>query len=65
MERNKIAVGDVGLWLFHQANLNLLQGVGKSLGIPMERIFINVDKYGNTSSRIAVDCCVQKRTLKV
>lgn len=50
LQRNNLTVPDVGLWLFHQANLNLLGSVGKSLKIPPERVFINVDRYGNTSS---------------
>ena len=34
----------------HQANLRIIEAVGKKLGIPGERVFINVDKYGNTSA---------------
>jgi 3-oxoacyl-[acyl-carrier-protein] synthase-3 len=50
LQRNRLAVDDVNLWLFHQANLRLLNQVGKSLKIPPERVFVNVDRYGNTSS---------------
>jgi 3-oxoacyl-[acyl-carrier-protein] synthase-3 len=34
----------------HQANMRILQGVSQRLEIPMERFFINIHKYGNTSS---------------
>ena len=38
-------------WLVpHQANLRILKAVGTRLGIPEERVFVNVDKYGNTSA---------------
>jgi|WetSurMetagenome_2_1015567.scaffolds.fasta_scaffold50992_2 3-oxoacyl-[acyl-carrier-protein] synthase III len=48
--RNGVALSDVGLFLFHQANLNLLKQVGRALKIPEERVFVNLDRYGNTSS---------------
>jgi 3-oxoacyl-[acyl-carrier-protein] synthase-3 len=50
LQRNGLTVDGVGLWLFHQANLVLLNQVGKSLKIPRERVFLNLDRYGNTSS---------------
>ena len=50
LERNGLAAADVGLWLFHQANLNLLKQVGKGLGIPEDRVYLNLPRYGNTSS---------------
>ena len=38
-------------WLVpHQANLRIIEAVGKKLGIPRERVFTNVEKYGNTSA---------------
>lgn len=50
LARQKIAPADVSAFLLHQANLNLLARVGKALGVPQERIFTNVERYGNTSS---------------
>ncbi|OGV63163.1 MAG: 3-oxoacyl-ACP synthase [Lentisphaerae bacterium RIFOXYB12_FULL_65_16] len=38
-------------WLVpHQANMRIISGVGKRLGIPNERVYVNLDKYGNTSA---------------
>lgn len=34
----------------HQANLRILQGVSARVGVPMERFYVNIDRYGNTSS---------------
>jgi 3-oxoacyl-[acyl-carrier-protein] synthase-3 len=50
LERHNLKSSDVGLWLFHQANLNLLRQVGGALGIDPARVFVNLDRYGNTSS---------------
>jgi 3-oxoacyl-[acyl-carrier-protein] synthase-3 len=50
VSRNGIAIADVGLFLFHQANLNLLRQVGRSLQISEDKVFINLDLYGNTSA---------------
>jgi 3-oxoacyl-[acyl-carrier-protein] synthase-3 len=50
-----IAEAQVGIdqveWLVaHQANTRIIHAVGKKLGIPQERVFMNLDKYGNTSA---------------
>ncbi len=47
---NGLGVADVERFLFHQANLNLLKQVGQSLKIPEERVFVNLQDYGNTSA---------------
>jgi 3-oxoacyl-[acyl-carrier-protein] synthase-3 len=41
---------DVSAFVVHQANQNLLTRVAKSLGVPSERMFSNIARYGNTSS---------------
>ena len=40
----------MSLLVLHQANLRIIEGVGKRLKIGDERLFVNVDRYGNTSS---------------
>ncbi|MEO8100105.1 MAG: ketoacyl-ACP synthase III [Acidobacteriota bacterium] len=50
LARQNIAAADVRAFLLHQANLNLLTRVAKALGVERERIFTNVERYGNTSS---------------
>jgi len=50
LERNGIAVPQVDCFLFHQANLNLLKQVGKTLGIDPAKVPITLDRYGNTSA---------------
>ncbi len=45
-----IAPGDVDLFIPHQANIRIIEAVAKGLDLPMERMFVNLDKYGNTSA---------------
>lgn len=41
---------DVDLFIPHQANIRIIQAAAERLGIPNERLFLNVDRYGNTSA---------------
>ncbi len=50
LARQKVAAGDVQVFLLHQANQNLLTRVAKALGAAPEKVFSNVSRYGNTSS---------------
>ena len=50
LERQKMPAAEVAVFLLHQANQNLLLRVAKSLGVPGERVYSNVARYGNTSS---------------
>ncbi len=50
LDRNGVTIDDVKLFIPHQANLRIIQVVGKRLGIPDERVFVDVEKYGNTSA---------------
>lgn len=40
---------DVSLYVLHQANLRIINSVADQLGIPQEKLFTNLQKYGNTS----------------
>jgi 3-oxoacyl-[acyl-carrier-protein] synthase-3 len=48
--RSNLTVDDIDVLVPHQANLRIIQGTAKQLGIPMEKSVITVHKYGNTSS---------------
>jgi 3-oxoacyl-[acyl-carrier-protein] synthase-3 len=41
---------DIRLFIPHQANIRIIEAVAKGLDLPMDRMFTNVDKYGNTSA---------------
>jgi len=44
------SAADVDLAIPHQANLRIIEAVAKRTGVPMERVFTNVDRYGNMSA---------------
>ncbi|MFO1540826.1 MAG: beta-ketoacyl-ACP synthase III [Chloroflexota bacterium] len=50
IERAGWTPADVDLVIPHQANARIIDAVAKSLGFPMERVFVNLDRYGNTSA---------------
>jgi 3-oxoacyl-[acyl-carrier-protein] synthase-3 len=50
LERNQLLAAGVAHFLVHQANLNLLTRVAKTLEVDRERFFSNIARYGNTSS---------------
>ncbi len=41
---------DIDLFVPHQANRRIIEAIGKRLGLPDEKVFVNLDRYGNTSS---------------
>jgi 3-oxoacyl-[acyl-carrier-protein] synthase III len=45
-----LGVDDVDQFVFHQANLRIIKHVERELGIPEEKVFVNIEKYGNTSA---------------
>lgn len=49
-KRAGITPADVALVVPHQANVNIIESAMGRVGIPMERVVINIDRYGNTSS---------------
>ena len=50
LEEHGSSVEDVDVYVPHQANVRIIDHATKKLGIPSERVVINVDRYGNTSS---------------
>jgi 3-oxoacyl-[acyl-carrier-protein] synthase III len=50
LERNAKPPAQIAAFLMHQANRNLITRTARSLGVPEEKFFVNVDRYGNTSS---------------
>ena len=50
LERQKITIDDISLIIPHQANIRILGKLMERLGVKQEKVFINVDKYGNTSA---------------
>jgi len=50
LSRNGFTSADVDLFVPHQANLRIIEAAAKRVALPMERVFVNVDRYGNTGA---------------
>ena len=50
MERNGLSADDIKYLLPHQANLRIIDAVGKRMGLDPEKVLINITKYANTTS---------------
>lgn len=50
LQQAGVTKDDVDLLVPHQANIRIIEATAKYAGIPMERVWVNVDRYGNTSS---------------
>ncbi len=63
----KLTGSDIDLLIPHQANVRIIEATAKHAGIPMEKVYVNVDRFGNTSSAsipIALDECIQSGRVK-
>ena len=62
-----VEVADIDLLLIHQANLRIIEGVAKNLGLPPEKVPHNIERYGNTTAGtlpILYHECVEKGLIK-
>jgi 3-oxoacyl-[acyl-carrier-protein] synthase III len=50
MERNNLKIDDVKYIVPHQANNRIIEAAAKRLGYPVEKFFMNIQEYGNTSA---------------
>jgi len=50
LEAQHVTAEQVALVVPHQANLRIIEAVAKRAGVPMERVFVNVQRYGNMSA---------------
>ena len=46
----KLKISDVDCFIPHQANIRIIQAAAKRAGVPMDKVYVNVDRYGNTSA---------------
>jgi 3-oxoacyl-[acyl-carrier-protein] synthase-3 len=63
LDMARINSGDIDLLIPHQANLRIIEATAKHASIPMSKVYVNVERYGNTSSAsipIALDEATQK-----
>ena len=67
LSANGLRVEDLDLYVPHQANVRILKAVIERLGLPREKVLLNLDRYGNTSAAsipIALDEAVREGRIK-
>jgi 3-oxoacyl-[acyl-carrier-protein] synthase-3 len=67
LERNEITGSDIDCFIPHQANRRIIEATADRLGMPLDRVVINIDRYGNTTAAtipLAMDTALAEGTLK-
>jgi 3-oxoacyl-[acyl-carrier-protein] synthase-3 len=59
VHRAELTYDDIDLFIPHQANLRIINAAAKRLGLPREKVWVNVDRYGNTSNASVPICLVE------
>ena len=62
-----LTIDEIDMFIPHQMNARIIESVAKRLALVNERVFVNIDKYGNTSAAsipIALDECVRQGRIK-
>ena len=50
LEMNNLKADDVNWVIPHEANLRIIEAVTKRVGLPMDKVVVNIERYGNTSA---------------
>jgi 3-oxoacyl-[acyl-carrier-protein] synthase-3 len=67
LRRNKLSVNDIDWVIPHQANLRIIEGLADRLRVPMNKVIVNIEKYGNTSSGtipLAMDEAIRAKKIR-
>jgi 3-oxoacyl-[acyl-carrier-protein] synthase-3 len=67
LERNNIEPNDVDLFISHQANRRIILSAAEKLGVPEEKIIINIERYGNTTAAtipLALNDAIEQKRVK-
>lgn len=67
LERNKLTGQDIDCFIAHQANRRIITATADRLGMPLEKVVINIDRYGNTTAGtipIAMQSAIEEGKLK-
>lgn len=63
MKRNNLSVDDIDYLVPHQANLRIIEAVASRAEVPMEKVLVNIEHYGNTSAASIPLCLDEKKDL--
>ena len=67
LEKNGLTGKDVDCFIAHQANQRIITATAERLGMPMEKVIVNIDRYGNTTAGtipLAMETALQEGKLK-
>jgi 3-oxoacyl-[acyl-carrier-protein] synthase-3 len=67
LERNGVTPGEIDLFVSHQANRRIIMSAAEKLGLPPEKVVINIEKYGNTTAAtipLALNDAIEDKRLK-
>jgi 3-oxoacyl-[acyl-carrier-protein] synthase-3 len=67
LDKNSLSGKDVDCFIAHQANKRIITATADRLGMPMEKVVINIDRFGNTTAGtipIAMQTALQENKLK-
>ena len=67
LERNGVTGSDLGCFIPHQANKRIITATADRLGLPEDRVIINIEKYGNTSAGtipLAMETAIEQGKMK-
>ena len=67
LERNQLTLNDINYIVAHQANSRIIHKASKDLHVDLEKMYMNIDRYGNTSAAsvpIAIDEAIEKGHIK-
>lgn len=67
LERNGVTGADLGCFVPHQANRRIIEACAERLGLPVEKVMINIDRFGNTTAAtipLAMNTALQENRLK-
>ncbi|HTV08264.1 MAG TPA: beta-ketoacyl-ACP synthase III [Candidatus Aquilonibacter sp.] len=67
LTRNGVTGAELGCFIPHQANKRIIESTAQRLGMPMERVIVNIDRYGNTTAGtipLAMNTAIEEGRLK-
>ena len=67
LDRNGVSPNDIDLFVSHQANKRIIFAAAEKLGVPTEKVVINIEQYGNTTAAtipLALNSAIEDRRLK-
>jgi len=67
LEKCGLGFADVDYYIPHQANYRIIEASARRFGLPMERVYVNIDRYGNTSAAsipVALDEAVDQGRIR-